>query len=218
MGKKSAEPSLFPSLFYETQAGFPYIRVGGADEVGRGCLAGPVVGAAVVLPLDVDFKKHPWLKEVRDSKQVNEKTRAELAPLIQDWALAYCVGVASVAEIDQLNIYHASHLAIRRAVEGLKIRPEHLLVDGNTIPPQLLVNATAIVKGDSHCLSIAAASIIAKVWRDQKMVELDQLYPGYEFEKNKGYPTPAHKKILGKMGLTEHHRRSFKPVADLINS
>jgi ribonuclease HII len=210
MGQKSE----VPDLQQEIRAGYPLIRVGGADEVGRGCLAGPVVGAALILPIEVDYQKNPWLLEIRDSKKLSEEARDRLAPLIRDWALAVEVGVASVEEIDHLNIYHASHLAIRRAVEALPVRPDHLLVDGNVVPPHLLMNSTAIVKGDLKCLSIAAASIVAKVWRDEKMAELDQKYPGYGFKKNKGYPTPSHKAILKKLGICDQHRRSFKPVAD----
>lgn len=212
MGQKSE----MPDLRHEIRAGYPFVRVGGADEVGRGCLAGPVVGAALILPLEVDYKKHPWLLEIRDSKKLSEEARDRLAPLIRSWALAVEVGVASVEEIDRINIYHASHLAIRRAVEALPVRPDHLLVDGNVVPPHLLMNSTPIVKGDLKCLSIAAASIVAKVWRDQKMAELDQKYPGYGFLTNKGYPTPAHKAVLKKIGISDQHRKSFKPVGDLV--
>ena len=211
-----ATRALAPDISHEIAAGYPYIRVGGADEVGRGCLAGPVVGAALILPLEIDYKKDPWLNQVRDSKKISEKTRSELAPLIRKWALDSAIGEASVAEIDQINIYHASQLAIRRAVESLKIKPDHLLVDGNAIPPHLLMNATAVVKGDLHCLSIAAASILAKVWRDEKMADLAKGFPEYRFEQNKGYPTPSHKQILKKVGISVHHRKSFKPVGDLV--
>ena len=201
-----------PGLIHETEAGYPSMLVAGADEVGRGCLAGPVVAGAVILPAVVNTQENPWLLEIRDSKQLTPQVRERLAPLIEGWVLASAIGLASVEEIDQINIYHASHLAIQRAVELLKLKPHHVLIDGNRTPPQLKSYSTAIVKGDVKCLSIAAASILAKVWRDQKMSELDQEFPHYGFAQHKGYPTPSHKKALKQQGLSIHHRRSFKSM------
>ncbi len=206
-----------PSLAYEIQVGFPEKWVAGADEVGRGCLAGPVVAAAVILPSRVSFEDHPWLAEINDSKKLSADARERLTPLITKWAAASAVGIATVEEIDQLNIFHASHLAIQRALSSLKIRPKHILIDGKFLPRQKLVApATAVIKGDQLCLSIAAASIIAKVWRDSYMFELDSKFPHYGFAQHKGYPTPAHQLALKKNGICEIHRRSFKTVAQLV--
>jgi ribonuclease HII len=173
-------------------------------------LAGPVVAGAIILPSEVNFKKDPWLKEIKDSKLLTPETREKLAPLISKWALTSAIGLATVEEIDSINIYHASHLAIRRAIAGLNKTPQHILIDGNKIPKALPSPSTAIVKGDMKCLSIAAASILAKVWRDQRMQELDQTFPVYGFSKHKGYPTPAHKRVIQDQGPSEHHRKSFK--------
>ncbi len=206
-----------PSLDYEKRAGYPLIGVAGADEVGRGCLAGPVVAAAVLLPPEISYEQHPWLVEVNDSKKVTAVMREKLAPWIVGWAASSAIGIATVEEIDQINIFHASHLAIQRALEGLKIRPRHILVDGKFLPRQSLVApATAVIQGDQKCLSIAAASIIAKVWRDRYMVELDRQFPVYGFSQHKGYPTPAHCQSLLAHGICEVHRRSFKTVAALV--
>jgi len=188
------------------------------DEVGRGCLAGPVYAAAVILPefaeLAAEVKKHRWLARVRDSKLVPAEVREELQPLIEGWARAWAVGVASVEEIDKINIFHASHLAMKRAVEGLGIRPARLIVDGNYAPKGFGCPITPVVKGDQLCLSVAAASIIAKVARDRKMAELDLVYPGYGFASHKGYSAPVHFEALKRLGPCEIHRRSFSPVAD----
>ncbi len=205
-----------PDLQNETLFGYPQILIAGADEVGRGCLAGPVVGAAVILPPKIDFEKDEWLKDIHDSKLVRPVVREKLAPLIRSWALASAVGVASVEEIDRLNIFQASQLAVMRAIQKLKVKPQHVLMDGKHLPKQLRIPGTAIVKGDQKCLSIAAASIIAKVWRDQHMLELDEQYPGYGLAKHKGYPTTVHTQALKKQGVTEIHRRSFGTVADLV--
>jgi ribonuclease HII len=206
-----------PSLDFETQLGFPGKIIVGADEVGRGCLAGPVVAAAVALPAEICFKKDPWLLEIQDSKLMNPETRERVAPQIYQWARAAAVGVASVEEIDQINIFQASHLAIVRAIQALKVRIHHILIDGKFLPKQgLSAPATAVIKGDQKCLSIAAASVIAKVWRDQHMVELDSEYPGYGLAQHKGYPTPQHQLMLKKQGITLIHRRSFKTVAQCM--
>lgn len=184
-------------------------HVAGVDEVGRGPLAGPVTAAAVVL--DPDHIPDG----LNDSKKLTPARRETLA----EWVMAHCdwsVAHVSVEEIDQLNIYHASHLAMCRAVSGLRDRPDHVLVDGNRIPSDLAVPAEAVVKGDARCLSIAAASIVAKLLRDRIMVDLAQQYPGYGWEANAGYPTPAHKQALLDLGVTPHHRRSFKPVHNIL--
>jgi len=185
------------------------IRVAGVDEVGRGPLAGPVTAAAVILdPADIP-------DGLNDSKRLPQRRREELAEWIMarcDWAVAHC----TVAEIDQLNIYHASHLAMCRAVAGLRQVPCHVLIDGNRIPKTLDRPAEAVVKGDARSFSIAAASILAKVLRDRIMVDLAQQHPGYGWEINAGYPTPSHKRALLDLGITPHHRRSFKPVHNIL--
>lgn len=202
-----------PTLECERTAGYPEISVAGVDEVGRGCLAGPVIAGALILPAIIDYDRHPWLADVKDSKLVRPELREKLVPLILEWAAASAIGMASVEEIDRINIYHASHLAMKRAVEGLRIKPDHLLIDGNRVPQGLSVPATAIVKGDLKCLSIAAASLIAKVYRDRLMADMDERYPGFGFSVHKGYSTPAHARAILAQGVCELHRRSFAPVA-----
>ncbi|MGL4235370.1 ribonuclease HII [Tabrizicola sp.] len=183
------------------------LRVAGVDEVGRGPLAGPVTAAAVRL----DPARIP--AGLRDSKTLSAARREVLCAEIM--AVAE-VGIAhaSVEEIDALNILRASHLAMERAVAALKA--DHALIDGNLIPRGLTCSATAIVKGDATCLSIAAASIVAKVTRDRIMVDLAQQHPGYGWEANAGYPTAAHLDALRKLGVTAWHRRSFKPVHNIL--
>lgn len=221
-----------PGLEFEQQAGFPNCIVMGLDEVGRGCLAGPVMAAAVALPVSAAaWLETSWLTNVNDSKLLSEADRESLVPQIESWALAYAVAGASVEEIDRLNIYHASHLAMVRAAEqvcALLARMHSLraagtppsktvaLVDGNRVPSGIPVPARAIVKGDQKCLSIACASILAKVARDRMMRELDREFPGYGFSGHKGYPTPVHRKALSELGVTGHHRRSFGPVAEAL--
>jgi ribonuclease HII len=183
--------------------------VAGVDEVGRGPLAGPVVAAAVVLDPD---NIPPGLN---DSKKLSATRRAALAVAIYQSA-SVCIAQASVAEIDDINILHASMLAMGRSVAGLDCAPDHALIDGNRIPPALIGKATAIVKGDARSLSIAAASIVAKVWRDALMVDLAQQHPGYGWEHNAGYPTKMHLSALQELGVTPHHRRSFKPVHNIL--
>lgn len=141
-----------------------------------------------------------------------------LAPLIREWAFAWGLGVATVEEIDRINIYHASHLAMVRALEALARPYDHVLVDGNQTPKGLSRPATAVVKGDQLCLSVAAASIIAKEWRDERMRELDAGYPGYGFAVHKGYSTPAHARALKELGACDIHRRSFAPVRAALNA
>lgn len=183
--------------------------IAGTDEVGRGPLCGPVTAAAVVL----DPARIP--EGLNDSKKLTAKRRAALVEEITataDW----CVAHASVEEIDSLNILRASHLAMCRAVAGLRARPDHVLVDGNRLPQDLGVSAEAIVKGDGRSVSIAAASILAKEARDALMVDLAQQYPGYGWERNAGYPTKDHLQALLDLGVTPVHRRSFKPVHNIL--
>lgn len=203
---------------WETKFGFPGQPVAGVDEVGRGCLAGPVVAAAVILPEVIDFGRDSWLAGVSDSKLLTHEKRQRLAPLIAAWVRCSAVGCASVEEIDRINILHASHLAMVRAIESMGLKAAHALVDGNFTLKKLFCPSTAIVKGDQKCLSIACASIIAKVWRDNHMAELDVRYPGYGFAVHKGYPTPAHTDALRRIGPCEIHRRSFRPVAELCGA
>lgn len=212
--KKKLAP---PSLDWEKKAGYPALPVAGVDEVGRGCLAGPVVAAAAIFPDVVDYDANPWLLEVTDSKRLDAEKRARLAPLIQDWVKSYAVGVASVEEIDRINIHHASHLAMVRAVDALVVKASHILVDGKFVPKDFQGRSTAIIKGDLSCLSIACASIIAKVWRDSRMGELEAAYPGYGFLVHKGYPTPFHLAAIRKIGISDIHRRSFALLGKSAN-
>lgn len=182
----------------------------GVDEAGRGPLAGDVVAAAVIL----DPNK-PILG-LADSKKLSEKKREALSLEIKEKALAYCIARADVAEIDELNILHASMLAMTRAVNGLAIVPEHALIDGNRVPLNLVCPAEAVVKGDAREASISAASILAKVQRDVEIVALAEKYPGYGLEKHKGYPTAQHLLALEKLGVTPIHRSSFSPVKKIL--
>ncbi len=181
------------------------VLVAGVDEVGRGPLAGPVVTAAVILDPD-----NP-IDGLADSKKLSEKRREMLEPLIKQHALAWSLGRAEAAEIDQLNILQATLLAMKRAVEGLSLVPGHVLVDG-IHAPALNCPVTTVIKGDQSEPAIAAASILAKVARDREMTALDEIYPGYGFAKHKGYPTRQHQQALIELGPTEIHRRSFSPV------
>ncbi len=176
----------------------------GCDEAGRGCLAGPVVAAAVILPRDFTHE------ELNDSKQLTEKQRLEIKPDIIQQAIAWGVGVASPGEIDEINILNASYLAMHRAIEQLKRRPELLLIDGNRFKPFNDIPHECIIKGDGKYYSIAAASVLAKTYRDDLMRQLALEFPGYGWETNVGYPTPAHREGLKEMGSTPHHRKSFQ--------
>lgn len=180
--------------------------IAGVDEVGRGPLIGPVVTAAVILD-----PQSP-IAGLDDSKRLSEARREALAPVIRERAVAWALGRAEVEEIDTLNILHASLLAMRRAVEALKVQPDHVLVDGNRIPPGLSCEATAVVKGDRRSPVIAAASILAKVARDREMVELHERIPVYGLDRHKGYPTKVHLEAIARHGVSVHHRRSFGPV------
>ncbi len=186
--------------------------IAGVDEVGRGPLIGNVVAAAVIL----DPAKP--VSGLTDSKKLSEKKRDQLFPLIQENALAWSIAWATPAEIDELNILHATMLAMQRAVSQLSIVPEFALIDGNRCPPGLPCPAEAIVKGDLKEPAISAASILAKVYRDREMVELDQRYPDYGFARHKGYPTALHMETLRRLGPLPEHRRSFRPVAELLSA
>lgn len=179
--------------------------IAGVDEVGRGPLVGDVVTAAVILD-----PARP-IVGLADSKAISEKKRLRLVDEIREKALCWCIGRATPAEIDQLNILHATMLAMTRAVEGLAIQPEHVMVDGNRCPPWRY-SSEAVVKGDGLIAAISAASILAKVTRDTEMQELDAAYPDYGFAKHKGYPTALHLEKLAELGPTPLHRISFKPV------
>ena len=180
-----------------------YQIVCGVDEAGRGPLAGPVFAAAVILPSDFECE------ELNDSKKLTEKIRYKLRPIIEEKALAWAVGVVSAEEIDQINILNASFLAMHRAVEKLGMEPEHLIIDGNRFKKYKEVPHDCVVKGDGKYLSIAAASVLAKTYRDDYMNEIDKQYPAYRWSKNKGYPTKDHRKAIEEFGPTEHHRKSF---------
>ncbi len=184
-------------------------RVFGVDEVGRGPLAGPVVAAAVRL----DPENIP--QGLQDSKRLTPKARAALFDAILACA-EVGIGHADPAEIDRINILQASFLAMARAVADLGTPPDHLLIDGNCLPNDLPCPAQAIVKGDARCLSIAAASIIAKVTRDRIMADLDQRYPGYGWAENAGYPTKRHKNAIADLGITPEHRRSYAPIRKIL--
>lgn len=186
-----------------------FTLIAGVDEAGVGPLAGPVVAGAAILPQS--YK----LRELDDSKKLDEAKRDQLAERIKTDAVAWAIGIAEVAEIDSLNIYHASLLAMRRAVEGLNSRPDFVLVDARTIP-NCAAPQRGIIRGDSLSASIAAASILAKTTRDAMMAELDRKFPGYGLAGHKGYPTPEHVAALRKLGVSPIHRRSFRPVREVL--
>lgn len=176
----------------------------GCDEVGRGCLAGSVYAAAVILPED-------YVNEsLNDSKQLTAKRRYELRDEIERDALAWAVGIVTPAEIDEINILNASILAMHRALDGLKLRPEAIIVDGNRFKPYNFIPYTTVVKGDGKYLSIAAASILAKTYRDDYMDRLALEYPQYDWIDNKGYPTRKHRQAIAEYGITEYHRKTFR--------
>jgi ribonuclease HII len=175
----------------------------GCDEAGRGCLAGPVFAAAVILPRNF---KHP---ELNDSKKLTEKQRLKIKDDILEMAVAWKVASVSNAEIDEMNILRASIKAMHIAVEGLNPEPQFLIIDGNCFYPYKNIPWKTIIKGDGLYFSIAAASVLAKTFRDEYMINLDREYPGYDWISNKGYPTKKHKEAIKKMGITPYHRRSF---------
>lgn len=179
-----------------------YRSIAGLDEVGMGCLAGPVVAAAVILdPMNIP-------EGITDSKLISPKKRQLLKLRIEEAALDKAIGMASVEEIDEINIYQAARLAMKRAVEKLTLKPDFLLIDGRA-SVDLPIHQKSIIKGDQSCLSIGAASIIAKVFRDQLMADLDQKYPGYEFARHKGYGSVLHRQCLQQRGPSPIHRKSF---------
>ena len=182
--------------------------IAGVDEVGRGPLVGPVVAAAVILP------KNYKLDGLNDSKKLSEKKREELYPIIMKDAISVGIGECSPKEIDEINIYEASRKAMMRALENLSVKPEYILVDA--MPLFTDIPHSAIIHGDALSLSIAAASVIAKVTRDKMMIELDKVHPEYGFKKHKGYPTKAHLEALKKYGPLENYRFTYGPVRDLI--
>ena len=181
----------------------------GCDEAGRGCLAGPVVAAAVILKEDADYP------ELNDSKQLTEKKRMQLRELVMKEALSYGIGIVTAQEIDEINILNASFLAMHRALDQLTVRPKLLLIDGNRFKPYKKVKHVCIVGGDAKYQSIAAASILAKTTRDMMMVEYGEQYPVYNWKKNKGYPTPEHKQAIADHGTTPLHRMTFNMAIQL---
>ena len=180
----------------------------GCDEAGRGCLAGSVYAAAVVLPPDYQNEL------LNDSKQLTEKRRYELREIIERDAVAWAVGIVTPEEIDKINILNASILAMHRALDQLKVRPEAIIVDGNRFKPYQKLPYTTIVKGDGKYLSIAAASILAKTYRDDYMNELAKEYPQYDWLSNKGYPTKKHREAIKQYGITPYHRKSYNLLGD----
>ena len=185
-------------LFFHT----PNCHEAGCDEAGRGCLAGPVVAAAVILSGPIHG--------LNDSKQLSKKKREEFRMLIESEALAYAVAVVSPKRIDQINILQASIEAMKLALDKLKVLPEHIIIDGTMFSPYNEIKYTTIIKGDTKFQSIAAASILAKTYRDELMEDLHDSHPNYSWNKNKGYPTLAHRKAILKFGPTSHHRTSFR--------
>ncbi len=183
--------------------------IAGVDEVGRGPLAGPVVTAAVILD------PHNPIAGLDDSKKLTEKKRIILAEQIKEKALCYSIARAEYTEIDELNIFQATLLAMKRAVAGLTMKPDRVLVDGKFCP-DIPFPCEAVIKGDSRVAAISAASILAKVNRDNEMIAMEENYPGYGFAKHKGYPTKVHIEALEKLGITPIHRRSFKPVKKIL--
>ena len=184
----------------------------GCDEAGRGCLAGPVVAAAVIL----DPKKR--IRGLDDSKKLTEKQREDLRPIIESKALAWAVGIVDHKKIDKINILNASFLAMHRALDGLSIRPEELLIDGNRFNPYQTIPHHCMIKGDGRFLSIAAASILAKTHRDEIMAKLHLKHPEYTWDRNKGYPTVAHRNAIRSFGPTPFHRMSFRLLPQEVNS
>lgn len=191
----------------------PASQVAGVDEVGRGALFGPVVAAAVILTPDA--KVMLTKLGVTDSKRLKPSQREALVKPIQDYAVAYAIALATVHEIDRINILQASLLAMKRAIRRLSVQPKMCLIDGNQRVPNLAIPQTTVIKGDQHEVAIAAASILAKVWRDTLITRLDKRYSGYDLASNKGYGSPRHRAAIAKLGLTAQHRKSFKVAQQL---
>lgn len=192
----------------------PYLNIdeieAGCDEAGRGCLAGPVFAAAVILPPDFSHNL------LNDSKQLSEKNRKILRPIIKKEALAWAVAQVDPKEIDKINILNASFLAMHRAIDQLKIRPSSLLIDGNRFNPYKQITHHCIIKGDGKLMSIAAASVLAKTYRDDFMEALSLKYPSYGWAQNKGYPTKAHRAAIQASGSCKHHRKSFRLLPETL--
>ena len=182
----------------------------GTDEAGRGCLCGPVTAAAVILP--PNFKSDL----LNDSKKLSRKRRYQLRTIIEEHAIAYHVSHVMMDTIDKINILNASILAMHQAIDGLKIRPEHIAVDGNRFKPYANITATTVIKGDGKYLHIAAASILAKTYRDDYMENISMEYPQYDWNKNQGYPTKKHREAIKKHGTTPYHRMTFKLLPDQL--
>ena len=190
---------------------YPFLKKtieAGCDEAGRGCLAGAVYAAAVILPIDYQNEL------LNDSKQLTERQRYQLRPIIERDAIAWAVGIVTPKEIDKINILNASILAMHRALEQLKPQPLHIIVDGNRFKPYGDIPYQTVVKGDGKYLSIAAASILAKTYRDDYMNGLDSEYPGYGWSRNKGYPTKEHREAIRQLGTTPYHRMSYNLTSD----
>ncbi len=182
----------------------------GTDEAGRGCLSGPVVAAAVILPEDFH---HDFLN---DSKQISEKKRKELRPYIEEHALAFGVSFINHQEVDELNVLQASITGMHRSIEKLSTQPEFIIVDGNKFKPCKNIPHETIVKGDAKFMSIAAASVLAKTYRDEYMEKIHQEFPEYNWKKNKGYPTKEHREAIRKLGITPYHRKTFKLLPEQL--
>lgn len=199
--EKHTKPALLPYMH-------PGVLEAGCDEAGRGCLAGAVYAAAVILPADYSNPR------LNDSKQLTERQRYALREEVERDALAWAVGVVTPEEIDRINILNASFLAMHRAVSALKLRPEHLLIDGNRFRPYEDIPHTTVVKGDGKYLAIAAASILAKTYRDDYMLRLAEEYPAYDWQHNKGYPTAKHRAAIATQGTTPYHRQTFNLLGE----
>lgn len=182
----------------------------GTDEAGRGCLSGPVVAAAVILPEDF---QHDLLN---DSKQLSEKKRQELRPFIEEHALSFSVSFIHQEEVDELNVLQASITGMHRSIEQLHIQPEYIIVDGNKFKPYKDIPHQTIVKGDAKFMSIAAASVLAKTYRDEFMEKIHKEFPQYNWQKNKGYPTQEHRNAIREFGATPYHRKSFKLLPEQL--
>lgn len=215
--KKAIQAELDEDLRLETMLSYEkelyqqgLTLIAGVDEVGRGPLAGPVIAAAVILP------KNCKIKGLNDSKKIPKKKHLEIYHAVQDQALAIGIGIMDNQVIDQVNIYEATKLAMKEAISQVSPKPEHLLIDAMKL--ELPISQTSIIKGDANSLSIAAASIVAKVTRDELMKEYDQQYPGYDFTTNAGYGTAKHLEGLEKLGVTPIHRTSFEPVKTLVST
>lgn len=205
MGRLTEDLYKYEKELYKT--GIEYIA--GVDEVGRGPLVGPVVTACVILPKD--FR----LEGLTDSKKLSEKKREVFYDYIMEHAISVSIGMMSEKIIDEVNIYQATKLAMYEAIDHSKVKPDHILIDAMKLE-KLEIPSTSIIKGDAKSISIAAASVIAKVTRDRMMIELDKKYPAYGFAKHKGYPTKAHIEAIEKNGIIKEHRKTFKPVCNYV--